>query len=325
MDLFEQYDLVLDCTDHPTSRYLISDVCVLAGKPLVSASALRTEGQLMALNMPPGSGPCYRCIFPKPPPAESVISCGEGGILGPVVGVIGVLQAAKALEVITLYSSLIDAGHLRLEWKDMPAKLVIYSAMDAQPFRPPITLKQRRSCASCSSSPTITKESLRSGSLDYTVFCGLTVPVNILDKDERISAREYKQKLDDMDHCHMLVDVRENLHFDICRIPGSYNMPYSCIASRLRKSSSQASNVSAIFSSSREKIQWEDFIWFARKNPKLSIYFVCRFGNDSQEAVRFIKNRYPELIRNGTDKGFIGDIEGGLHAWSKVDPTFPDY
>ncbi|KAF4619051.1 hypothetical protein G7Y89_g14798 [Cudoniella acicularis] len=102
-EIVSQYDLVLDCTDHPTSRYLISDTCVLLQKPLVSASALRTDGQLIVLNTPPlppgneNGGPCYRCVFPKPPPAESVVSCGDGGILGPVVGVMGVLQALEAV------------------------------------------------------------------------------------------------------------------------------------------------------------------------------------------------------------------------------------
>jgi len=102
----ENYDLVLDCTDHPASRYLISDAAVLCGKLLISGSALRTEGQLMVLNNPPSTshqeagGPCYRCIFPKPPPIESVVSCGDGGILGPVVGVIGVLMALEAIKLI---------------------------------------------------------------------------------------------------------------------------------------------------------------------------------------------------------------------------------
>ena len=105
METVRNYDLVLDCTDNPATRYLISDTCVLLGKPLVSASALRIDGQLMVLNNPPlpagdpKGGPCYRCIFPKPPPPESVVSCGDGGILGPVVGVMGVLQALEAIRV----------------------------------------------------------------------------------------------------------------------------------------------------------------------------------------------------------------------------------
>ena len=92
---------MLDCTDHPTSRYLVSDACVLLRRPLVSASAFQTSGQLVALNSPPGRGPCYRCVFPRPPPPESVVGCGEGGIVGPVVGVMGVLQALEAIRIIS--------------------------------------------------------------------------------------------------------------------------------------------------------------------------------------------------------------------------------
>ncbi|KAI4242812.1 MAG: hypothetical protein L6R42_010910 [Xanthoria sp. 1 TBL-2021] len=104
--LFEQYDLILDCTDHPATRYLISDAAVLTGKPLISASALGMEGQLLVLNdtwqvkdRQPGRY-CYRCVFPKPPPAETVLTCGEGGIFGPVVGVMGVLMATTALRTL---------------------------------------------------------------------------------------------------------------------------------------------------------------------------------------------------------------------------------
>src|SRR5690606_14928959 len=98
--IFSQYDLILDCTDHPFVRYLISDTAVLLGKPIVSASALRSEGQLIVLNYPVDKGPCYRCIWPTPPAAETVTSCGEGGIIGPVVGTMGILQALEAIKIL---------------------------------------------------------------------------------------------------------------------------------------------------------------------------------------------------------------------------------
>ena len=327
VEIFEQYDIVLDCTDHPTSRYLISDACVLAGKPLVSASALKTEGQLMTLNMPPGAAPCYRCVFPKPPPADSVISCGEGGILGPVVGIMGVLQAAKAIEMITMHASLAESGQPPLVWKDMPAKLWIYSALDSQPFRPPITLKQRRKgCTSCSASPSVTRESLRSGSLDYAAFCGWNHPVRVLDGHERISAENYKTKDDHSHHTHILVDVREKLHFDICHIPGSINVPYSLIASRTQAPSSQDTDARSTLSDPDNELSpLQNLTSIASASPNIPIYFICRFGNDSQEAVRFLKKNYPALVKAGSGERFVGDIEGGLHAWSKVEPSFPNY
>jgi adenylyltransferase/sulfurtransferase len=328
LDIFEQYNLVLDCTDHPTSRYLISDTCVLARKPLISASALKTDGQLMTLNMPPGSGPCYRCVFPKPPPAESVISCGEGGIVGPVVGVMGVLQAAKAIEMITMHASLRRDGQPHLAWQNCfsLSRLLICSAFDPQPFRPAITLKRRTNCAACSATPSITKESLRSESLDYRLFCGINRPVNILADRERITAEMYFSGPYGTGHEHILVDVREELHFDICHIPSSVNVPYSKIASRMRelaagKSDGNADNlgINGVDSLSTT------FRSIATTPPDLPIYFICRLGNDSQAAVRFVKQNYPELQNGIAGARYVGDIIGGLQAWSKVDPTFPDY
>jgi adenylyltransferase/sulfurtransferase len=328
LDIFEQYNLVLDCTDHPTSRYLISDACVLARKPLISASALKTDGQLMTLNMPPGSGPCYRCVFPKPPPAESVISCGEGGIVGPVVGVMGVLQAAKAIEMITMHASLRRDGQPHLAWQNCfsLSRLLICSAFDPQPFRPAITLKRRTNCAACSATPSITKESLRSESLDYSLFCGINRPVNILADRERITAEMYFSGPYGTGHEHILVDVREELHFDICHIPSSVNVPYSKIASRMRelaagKSDGNADNlgINGVDSLSTT------FRSIATTPPDLPIYFICRLGNDSQAAVRFVKQNYPELQNGIAGARYVGDIIGGLQAWSKVDPTFPDY
>lgn len=328
LDIFEQYNLVLDCTDHPTSRYLISDACVLARKPLISASALKTDGQLMTLNMPPGSGPCYRCVFPKPPPAESVISCGEGGIVGPVVGVMGVLQAAKAIEMITMHASLRRDGQPHLAWQNCfsLSRLLICSAFDPQPFRPAITLKRRTNCAACSATPSITKESLRSESLDYSLFCGINRPVNILADRERITAEMYFSGPYGTGHEHILVDVREELHFDICHIPSSVNVPYSKIASRMRelaagKSDGNADNlgINGVDSLSTT------FRSIATTPPDLPIYFICRLGNDSQATVRFVKQNYPELQNGIAGARYVGDIIGGLQAWSKVDPTFPDY
>ncbi|KAJ1473121.1 hypothetical protein T484DRAFT_1837644 [Baffinella frigidus] len=91
------YDVVVDCSDNVATRYLVSDACVLAGKPLVSGSALRLEGQLTVYNYE--GGPCYRCVFPEPPPPESVTDCSDGGVVGPVVGVIGSLQAMEVIKV----------------------------------------------------------------------------------------------------------------------------------------------------------------------------------------------------------------------------------
>lgn len=237
-DIVSKFDLVLDCTDHPTSRYLISDVCVLLQKTLVSASALRTDGQLIVLNNPPAAqgsaegGPCYRCVFPKPPPADSVVSCGEGGILGPVVGVMGVLQALEAIKLIVA-----GVGKEASPAKKEPVtpSLLLFSATSTTPFRSIKMRGRRTDCFACSSGSALSLKELGSGSLDYVQFCGVTTPVNVLKPEERISAIEYNDILTrQTDGKHLLLDVREKEHFGIASISGAINVPFSTIQSRSR-------------------------------------------------------------------------------------------
>lgn len=315
LDIFTLYDLILDCTDHPTSRYLISDAAVISGKPLVSASALRTEGQLMALNTPPtipgtrDGGPCYRCVFPKPPPATSVLSCGEGGILGPVVGVMGVLMATEAIKIIV--AGLDKCGEVESNGTEQSMtkelhSLLLYSAYSNPPFRSVRLRGKRARCDACSDKPTITKDSLTSGSLDYAVFCGVADPVNVLSKEERISAEDYAQKLTTAAKEHLLVDVREKVQFDICNIEGSINIPIAEL------DSVPAENIDDSIHSGLSTLR-------ASSAP---IYTVCRFGNDSQLAVQKLK----ALGYGHGGRRHIGDIEGGFRAWKDdVDPTWPEY
>ncbi|KAI0470299.1 adenylyltransferase [Xylaria cf. heliscus] len=310
-----QYDLVLDCTDHPTSRYLVSDICVLLGKPLVSASALRTDGQLIVLNNPPapqgsaadrgGGGPCYRCVFPKPPPADSVVSCGEGGILGPVVGVMGVLQALEAIKLLTAG---IARGDESAVPKEPPApSMLLFSANSPTPFRS-IRMRGRRSdCFACSAASTLTLEGLGSGSLDYVQFCGVAAPVDVLRPDERISAAHYNDILaKGAGEKSLLLDTREKEHFDIANIPGAINVPFSTFQAKSRS----ASNGDA-----------PHLDWLPRDVASdTPIYVVCRLGNDSQLVTRKLKDM--GLDRDG--ERFIGDIKGGMRAWKlEVDRTMP--
>ncbi|KAI1426546.1 ThiF family protein [Xylaria sp. FL1777] len=309
-DIVSGYDVVLDCTDHPTSRYLISDICVLLGKPLVSASALRTDGQLIVLNNPPAAqgspdgGPCYRCVFPKPPPADSVVSCGEGGILGPVVGVMGVLQA---LEAIKLIAAGIGEENDRVPKEPLTPSLLLFSATSPTPFRS-IRMRSRRSnCFACSASSTLSLKELKAGSLDYVQFCGVTTPVNVLQPDERISATYYKSILArGSTERSLLLDVREKEHFDIANIPGAINIPFSTFQSKSRSTSN----------GDAPHLEWlpEDL------GSDVPIYVVCRVGNDSQLVTRKLKDM--GLDRHG--ERFIGDINGGMKAWKReVDQTMP--
>jgi adenylyltransferase/sulfurtransferase len=304
-EVVKGYDLVLDCTDHPTSRYLISDICILLSKPLISASALRTDGQLIVLNSPPlpagniSGGPCYRCVFPKPPPAASVISCGDGGILGPVVGTMGVLQALEAVKLIS-QGKLSAAGYG--EGKGGEASMLLFSANSSPPFRNVRLRARRPKCFACSSESGLSLESLRSGSLDYVLFCGVNAPINILAPEERVEAREYERRKGKE---HLLVDVREKVQFDICSLEGSINVPFSTL---------QGARVG-------DGVQ-ERPAWIPEPlPPDAPIYVVCRLGNDSQVVARKLKES--GLDKNGR---YIGDIKGGLKAWKEqVDSSWPEY
>ncbi|KAF2196343.1 hypothetical protein GQ43DRAFT_262329 [Delitschia confertaspora ATCC 74209] len=324
----KDYDLVLDCTDTPASRYLISDTCILLSKPLVSASALRIDGQLVVLNnppLPPGDpkgGPCYRCVFPKPPPPESVVSCGDGGILGPVVGVMGVLQALEALKVLTRTPE--------------PPSLTIFSA-HANPMFRTIRLRSRKpKCAACSSSATVTAEALTSGSLDYVQFCGAVNPVEALRPSERISAENYaKVRMgvnpftgsENRREGHVLVDVRERVQFGICKLEGSVNVPFSEVArtpvtTTAAEVAQMPNRLDGDGDDRKEANAKESWVDELRRNPDKPIFVVCRLGNDSQVTVQKMK----QLGLDNGGKRWIGDIKGGLRAWREsVDLEFPDY
>lgn len=316
-DIVSQYDLVLDCTDHPTSRYLISDICVLLQKPLVSASALRTDGQLIVLNCPPvpqGSpttigGPCYRCVFPRPPPAESMLSCGEGGVLGPAVGTMGVLQAGEAIKIIVRGQHVLTESEIAQTAPSQPSLLLFSSPISGPPSFRTVRMRGRRAdCLACSASSTLSLQSLKDGSTDYIQFCGYgpgSVSISLLAEEERISATEYASlaRSSRVNQDHLLLDVREPEHFAVSALEGAINVPYSQIG---------AAKVAGV----EEERHWIP--------PTLShhapIYVVCRVGNDSQLVARRLK----EMGLDGSGERFIGDIRGGMRAWKdEVDETLP--
>ncbi|TDZ41468.1 Adenylyltransferase and sulfurtransferase uba4 [Colletotrichum trifolii] len=306
--IVSQYDIVLDCTDHPTSRYLISDICVLLQKPLVSASAFRTDGQLIILNSPalpqgnPDGGPCYRCVFPRPPPPDSVVSCGEGGILGPVVGAMGVLQALEAIKLIA--GGAVDP-ELEVKEPNPPSLLIFSGAALSGQFRSVRMRGRRKDCFACSAESTLSLETLRSGSLDYVSFCGVSAPINLLGPTERITAAEY-ERIRRQQPKHLLLDVRERENFDICSIDGAVSIPLATFMKQTQPGKD----------GSEPKPEWIP----ADLPDDAPIYLVCRVGNDSQTAAKRLK----DLALDGNGKRFIGDIKGGMRAWrDEVDLTLP--
>lgn len=265
----------------------------------------------MVLNNPPRppgdkeGGPCYRCVFPKPPPADSVVSCADGGILGPVVGTMGVLQALEAIKVITT-GAVTDAPQSPL--------LHIFSAYSNPLFRTIRIRSRRTNCAVCSAEATVTLDTITSGSIDYVFFCGSVHLPSLLSAEERISAREYNDKYAESLHAsdqpssngHTIIDVRDKVQFGICSLKDSINIPISNI----------------VASTSTEGTPSWIPAELAASESNDPIYVVCRLGNDSQLAVQRMKDL--GLDRGG--KRFIGDIRGGLRAWrEQVDPEWPEY
>lgn len=329
VEIFKGYDLILDCTDHPTSRYLISDAAVLAGKPLVSASALGMEGQLLVLNDPyvvngkqPGKF-CYRCVFPKPSPPETVSSCGEGGIFGPVVGVLGVLMATAALKLLVRGNdNSITQSSTDTFGVPGPPTMLLYSAISDPMFRTVKIKGKRDDCPSCSRNAVISEGSLSSGSLDYVAFCG-TKTNNPLKRTMRTRPIDYLQQRRRLppNRC-ILIDVRPRTEYDIAKIDGSINVP---IEDLKRPSSLLDLNkeLERILPSPGIKAYQLDKLSTIALNTEhkifneISIHTICRHGNDSQTAAKILSDYY---------KCSIGDIKGGIDAWRRdVDPTFPDY
>ena len=216
LEIFANYDVIVDGTDNFFSRYLNNDAAFFARKPLVYGSVFKFEGQVAVFD-PAHGGPCYRCLFPEPPAAGSVPGCGEAGVLGALCGVIGSLQA---LEVIKLFTSL---GETLL------GRLLIYDAL-AQRFQT-LTLARDPHCPLCGSTPVIRGLHLENYSADCTTFP--SSPMDSTDYPIEISVGEAKRLLDNSPCTALLVDVREPHETAICRIVGAELVPMGQIPARM--------------------------------------------------------------------------------------------
>ncbi|KAI0364751.1 hypothetical protein BV20DRAFT_1125413 [Pilatotrama ljubarskyi] len=295
LELLAPYDLILDCTDNLPTRYLLSDTAVRLGKPLVSGAAQQFEGQLCTYNLPLDTtagqkglerGPCYRCLFPKPPAPDMAGSCEELGVLGAVTGVIGNLQALEAIKILT-------------GLHDGKPSLLMFSALGAPPFRS-VKLRTRRvTCPACGN------EGEKMGKIeetDYVAFCGGARPDWVSrglaegNSQRRIRAQELKRALDGAARPARILDVRPRTEFGICHLPGSINVPIKELLT----------NPSAFMTE------------LAGENRDSEVYVVCRLGNDSQLAV--------DALTNTGGIGVAKDLVGGLRAWAReVDNNFPIY
>jgi sulfur-carrier protein adenylyltransferase/sulfurtransferase len=208
LDILKDYDLVVDGTDNFPTRYLVNDACVLLGKPNVYGSIFRFEGQATVFAYE--GGPCYRCLYPEPPPPGLVPSCAEGGVLGILPGTIGLIQATETVKLILGIGT------------PLVGRLLLYDALGMK-FRE-LKLRKNPECPVCGDHPTLTKL------IDYHQFCGVPQPTQQAAVQEtkvnegEIDVLELKQKLDRGDK-FTLIDVREPHEYKICNIPGSKLIP----------------------------------------------------------------------------------------------------
>ncbi|XP_050367645.1 adenylyltransferase and sulfurtransferase MOCS3 [Argentina anserina] len=286
LEIMTKYDIVVDATDNAPSRYMISDCCVVLGKPLVSGAALGFEGQLTVYNY--NGGPCYRCLFPTPPPTTACQRCSDSGVLGVVPGIIGCLQALEAIKIAGEVGESLSGRMLLLDSLSGRIRIVKIRGRSLQ-------------CVACGENATFSKEQFRDfdyGNFTQSPLTPSPLTLNILQADSRIDTKEYHEKIVNGE-AHVLIDVRPQHHFKIVSLPNSFNIPLPSLEARLPE----------ISLALKEKEQ------NSGNNSKL--YVVCRRGNDSQRAVQSLHKL-----------GFTSarDIIGGLEAWARdVDPNFPTY
>lgn len=293
LDLLKDCDVVVDATDNVVTRYLINDAAAIKKVPLVSGAALGWDGQVSVFPFDSKS-PCYRCLYPQPPPASAITNCDLAGVVGPVTGIIGSLQALQVLRILAgLPPACTDS-------------LLTFSGSECSKLFRQLKLRGRNpNCISCGDQGTgaIYDESIGHLKLNYVQFCGgqsqddKNPDLNLLnDPADRITCTELKELLDRSNGNVLLIDVRPSNQFEFCSIPNSVLIPIDSILK---------SECSLLINSVTERTT--------------DIIFVCRRGNDSQLAVEKYKKIMPAHLR-------VRDLIGGLRAWAKlIDPEMPIY
>ncbi|MDR2080512.1 MAG: molybdopterin-synthase adenylyltransferase MoeB [Campylobacteraceae bacterium] len=218
LDIIKKFDMVVDCTDNFPARYLINDACVLLDKPTVYGSIFRFDAQMTLFWAK--KGPCYRCLFPSPPPAELAPSCAEGGVFGSMAGIVGSIQANEAIKFILQAPDTLMGRLLILDaWKMRFVQLKI---------------QKDENCPVCGKHASIKKL------IDYEYFCAANPPH--AEDFKNISARELKEKIDKGEKIN-IIDVREPFEFEMTNIKGSVNIPLNSVASRLKEIDSSKPSV----------------------------------------------------------------------------------
>ena len=207
LDILAGYDVVVDCTDNFPARYLINDACVMLHKPDVYASIFRFDGQASVFHA--DRGPCYRCLFPEPPPADATQDCSEAGVLGVLPGIMGGIQAAQTINL------LVGIG------RSLVGRLLLYNASDMSFSE--LRVGKSAQCPVCGIHPTVTKL------IDYEEFCGTNrAPLKV----KEVDAVTLKRLLDGGSKIRLL-DVREPYEYELCHLPGSKLIPMGDLERRV--------------------------------------------------------------------------------------------
>jgi len=305
LQIIKNYDIVLDASDNVATRYLVNDCCVLAGKPLVSGSALRFEGQLMVYNYKESS--CYRCVYPVPPPAATVTNCSDGGVLGVVPGIIGSIQALETMKIIlpstepTYFNSMLLFNALECSFKKIRMR------------------GKNQNCPICGKNPTITEP------VDYLQFCGVKAaddkdkPLELLENGERMTVEVLKKELESNKNDILLIDVREPVELEILS-------PLETVESVLANENFLNIPLKVLENPFRKKEVFEKL----KGKDGMKIVCLCRRGNSSQKAVIAL-NKFAEIKDGDKDFEFKKeydsvDLIGGYTEWvNKFEPELPMY
>ncbi|CAG9533116.1 unnamed protein product [Cercopithifilaria johnstoni] len=296
--IISKYDIVADCTDNvPAScvlfQYLINDACILANKPLVSGSVVRWDGQLSVY----GYGkdcPCYRCIFPDPPPMDAVTNCSDNGVLGPVVGVIGSMQANEIIKIAAIKKCNFVYRFISGSFAGF---LYLFDAFNGKAK----TIKLRRqkaNCAVCGKNATITEL----GDCKELYGCSIRIYNKLLATSDRVHPYFYFKLSENNDKKQLLIDTRPPHEFSIGHLPNAINIPMVRLC--LSSSADIVRELGTDVNEMRDK----------------GVYVICRRGEDSQLAVLYLRKEFADSLIS------IKDIDGGYEKWSHaVDKNFPIY
>ncbi len=263
LEILRDFDVVLDGTDNFPTRYLVNDACVMLGKPNAYGSIFRFEGQASVFHAQ--VGPCYRCLFSEPPPPGLVPSCAEGGVLGVLPGIIGSIQALETMKLILGKGS------------TLIGRLILFDALKFT-FRE-LKLQKDPECSLCGEHPTVTEL------IDYEAFCGVGAEPTYAGPEvtatELVRERQENSEL-------VLIDVREQLEWDICHIDGATLIPLGQLPERLNE-----------------------------LDGHKEIVTHCHMGARSMQALEILKAAGFTKVRS---------LAGGIDAWSTdVDPSVPRY